>query len=70
MFFEDEEHSSKISRAKSTTSEEEEQLYDVEAVVARRNVQGVEKMLVKWMGYPWLESTWEIRYTSIYIYHL
>ncbi|KAH0485835.1 MAG: hypothetical protein KVP17_002867 [Porospora cf. gigantea B] len=46
---------------KSKKAEEENPLYDVEAIVGYKVENGKDLYLVKWMGYPTEDNTWEPR---------
>lgn len=37
----------------------EEEIYDVEAIVKHRILKGKKQYLIKWLGYPSSQNTWE-----------
>lgn len=43
----------------STASSDQLEEYEVEAILAQRNINGIEQYLVKWEGYPYERCNWE-----------
>lgn len=43
----------------STAASDQLEEYEVEAILAQRNIEGIEQYLVKWDGYPYERCNWE-----------
>ena len=50
---------SKSKKRKQRDFEEEEEVFSVEKIVKKRIVEGKVQDLLKWMGYPDSDNTWE-----------
>ena len=49
----------KSKKRKQREFEEEEEIFSVEKIVKKRIVEGKVQYLLKWMGYPDTDNTWE-----------
>ena len=49
----------KTKKRKQREFEEEEEIFSVEKIVKKRIVEGKVQYLLKWMGYPDSDNTWE-----------